>query len=83
MKHNFNTMQALLEFRRAYKENLMHPSKCKSLSETRKCIDYLHLLMRELKNQYGSVPDEAHDLFEKYTQIQEKLIFDNFQKEYE
>jgi len=82
MKHNFNSMQATLEFKRAYKSNLKSPASCKSLSDTRRCIDYLYLLMKALNKHYGYVPQEAKELLVKYNEKQERLVFEDYVKDY-
>jgi len=74
--------QAEKEFRRFVRRHLVKPGKCRNMDQTRFYIYELHKKMKELKLLYGYVPDDAHLLFTEYQDIQDRMVFRNFQTTY-
>ena len=73
---------AELEFKKTIKEQLIAPGACKSLMQTRNCIERLHYLIKALREKYDHVPVAAVELFNNYNTIQEKLLYKEFKKSY-
>ena len=71
------------EFKRFAKSMLVSPRKCKKLEQTRHNIFELHKKIRELSDRFNYVPDDARLLFNEYQVIQDRMIFENYQKNYQ
>jgi hypothetical protein len=70
------------EFKRFAKSNLVSPRKCKKLEQTRHNIFELHKKIREFNDKFNYVPDDARLLFNEYELIQNRMLFENYQKNY-
>lgn len=70
------------EFRRFAKSTLISPRKCRKLEQTRHNIFELHKKIRELTDKFNYVPDDARLLFNEYQVIQDRMIFENFRRDY-
>ncbi|HLF36019.1 MAG TPA: hypothetical protein VI583_17380 [Cyclobacteriaceae bacterium] len=70
------------EFRRFAKSALISPGKCKKLDQTRHNIYILHKKINELDSRFNYVPDDARLLFNEYQLIQDRMLFENFRKDY-
>ena len=70
------------EFKRFAKSMLISPGKCKELDQTRYSIFVLHNKINELNSRFNYVPDHARLLFNEYQSIQDRMIFENYKKDY-
>ena len=61
---------------------LISPGKCRELDQTRHNIYVLHNKINELNTRFNYVPDHARLLFNEYHVIQERMIFENYKKDY-
>jgi hypothetical protein len=71
------------EFRKFAKSSLISPRKCKKLEQTRHNIYELHKKISELNEKFHYVPDDARLLFNEYESIQDRMIFENYRKNYQ
>ena len=67
------------EFKRFVRKSFIKPRNCRNIDQTRFYIFELHKKMKELKLVYGYVPDEAHLLSTEYQNVQDRMLFQNFQ----
>ncbi len=78
MKKRYTQLKAEWEFSRAVKARLLQPSQCRTIRQISKCMEDLHFLIHEIKLKYGFTPDAASILFDKYSSLQDKFIYEQF-----
>ncbi len=81
MKKKYMQLKAEWEFTNAVREKLLQPNQCKTVKQIAKCMEDLHFLINEFKMKYNIIPSSATTLFEKYSTLQQKLIYEKFIKE--
>ncbi|HBH22175.1 MAG TPA: hypothetical protein DDY13_02005 [Cytophagales bacterium] len=81
MSKALNTYRAYWGFRKIKKQ--LPPAKaCKSVAETRDCINALNKLIADLKKEFGLVPDAAYMTIKDYILIQDRLVIKEFEKDF-
>ena len=81
MKKKYTQLKAEWEFSQEVKSRLIQPGKCKTMKEISRCMEELHFLINEIKMKYDFIPSSASHLFEKYSSLQEKFIYEKFIRE--
>ena len=81
---NFETEKiAEREFRKFARQHLLKPGKCKRIDHTIYCIYQMHIIIKEFKVRFNYVPVSAHLMFNKYKEIQDRLVYENFRESYQ
>lgn len=80
----FKTSQkrAEKEFRKFARNNLLKPSKCRRIDETNDCIFKMHEIIQVLRKRFNYVPDSAQLMMNKYQNIQDRMVYENFRRSY-
>jgi hypothetical protein len=70
------------EFRKLAKEKFLNPSRCTQLNQTRAYIFELNKIIKHFEQKFNYIPPSAQLLFNEYNNRQEKMLFDDYMKEY-
>jgi len=71
------------EFKRFARHNLLKPGKCKRIDQTNYCIQQMHAIIQEFKIKFNYVPVSAQLMFNKYQNIQDRMVYENFRQSYQ
>ena len=70
------------EFKKLAKNKLLKPEDCNHPHQTRACIFELTKIIRHFEHKFNYVPPAAHLLVNEYSVKQERMIFENYCKEF-
>jgi hypothetical protein len=70
------------EFKKLTKDKFLSPSRCTQLNQTRAYIFELNKIIKHFEQKFNYVPTSAQVLFNEYNMQQEKMLFDDYMKEY-
>jgi hypothetical protein len=70
------------EFKKFARHNLLKPGKCTRIDQTNYCIQQLHSVILEFKIKFNYVPVSAQLMFNKYQNIQDRIVYEYFRQSY-
>lgn len=70
------------EFKKLAKEKFLSPSHCTQLNQTRAYIFELNKIIRHFEQKFNYIPPSAQLLINEYNNRQEKMLFEDYLKEY-
>jgi hypothetical protein len=82
MSNDNNPKKIEKEFKKLTKDKFLSPSRCTQLNQTRAYIFELNKIIRHFEQKFNYVPPSAQVLFNEYNMQQEKMLFDDYKKEY-
>jgi hypothetical protein len=82
MSEDSNRKRVEKEFKKLTKDKFLSPSRCTELYQTRAYIYELNKIIRHFEQKFNYVPPSAQILFNEYNMQQEKMLFDDYKKEY-
>lgn len=82
MTDRYLNKRAEMEFRHRASMKLTPLSYCKTVDQLRATMEDIHFIIVEMKEKYGGVPDTASLMFARYMSKHDKMVYENFLKEY-
>ncbi len=82
MKKGTDLKRIEKEFKKLTKDKFLSPERCTQLNQTRAYIFELNNIIRHFESKFDYVPPSAQLLFNEYNMKQEKMLFDDYMKEY-
>jgi hypothetical protein len=70
------------EFKKIVKDKFISPSRCTQLHQTRAYIFELNKIIKDYEQRFDYVPPAAQVLFNDYNMRQEKMLYDDYLREY-
>lgn len=70
------------EFKKLTKDKFVSPSRCTQLNQTRAYIFELNKIIKHFEQKFNYIPPSAQLLFNEYNNRQEKMLFDDYLREY-
>lgn len=70
------------EFKKLTKDRFPRPDRCTQINQTQAYIFELTKIIKHFEKKFNCVPPSAQVLITEYCTQQDKMIFDNYQKEY-
>jgi len=70
------------EFKRLTKDKFLSPERCTQLNQTRAHIFELNKIIKHFEQKFNYIPPSAQLLFNEYNVRQEKMLFEDYLKEY-
>lgn len=70
------------EFKKLTKDKFLSPARCTQLNQTRAYIFELNKIIKHFEKKFNYIPPSAQMLFNEYNVRQEKMLFENYLKEY-
>ena len=67
-----------LEFERFVSRHFEKPRNCRNLDQIRLYVGELSVKIREFKQSFNYVPDQAYTLLSKYNELQNSMIYAEF-----
>ncbi len=67
-----------LEFERFVSQHFDKPRNCRNLDQIRFYVNELSGKIKELKQNFNYVPDQAYTLLSKYNELQNSMIYAEF-----
>lgn len=67
-----------LDFARFASRHFEKPRNCRNLDQIRFYVNELSGKIKELKQNFNYVPDEAYELLTKYNELQNSIIYAEF-----
>jgi hypothetical protein len=82
MRDESNNKKIEKEFKKLAKDKFLSPARCTQLNQTRAYIFELNKIIRHFEKKFNYIPTSAQMLFNEYNVKQEKMLFENYLKEY-
>lgn len=82
MRDENNPKKIEKEFKKLTKDKFLSPSRCTQLNQTRAYIFELNKIIKHFEQKFNYIPTSAQVLFNEYNMQQEKMLFDDYMKEY-
>ncbi len=77
-----STRELDMDFRKFTEKNFEKPSKCKNIDQARFYVKELSNIIRDFKERFNYVPNNAYSLLAQYNQIQNRILFQDYKNTY-
>jgi len=82
MKKGLDFKSIEKEFKKLTKDKFLSPDRCTQLNQTRAYIFELNKIIKHFERKFDYVPPSAQLLFNEYNMKQEKMLFDDYTREF-